>query len=102
MSMQTAPPLDLAGRISTSSCVAAGRAESDSALPAEMRYLANLAATGLPERLRRGCTVISLSFSRSQPEPVVRWMVCSSQQYEDATPGMSGDAATAHVRCAVS
>src|SRR5439155_26747113 len=83
---QTAQPLIWLARISTSCCVAAGRAESDSALPAELRYLANLATTGLPKRLRRGSMAVSLSFSRSQPEPVIRWMVCSSRPYDDATP----------------
>ena len=47
MSVQTAQPLIWLARISTKCRVAAGRAESDTALPAEIMYLANFAATGL-------------------------------------------------------
>jgi len=39
--------VDLPGADLTKCRVAAGRAESDTALPAEIMYLANFAATGL-------------------------------------------------------
>ncbi len=47
MSVQTAQPLIWLDRISTKCRVAAGSAESDTTLPADMRYLANFAAAGL-------------------------------------------------------
>ena len=48
MSRQTAQPLIWLARISTSCCVAAGSVESDTTLPAEMRYFTNFIATALP------------------------------------------------------
>ena len=48
MSVQKAQPLIWLARIFTSSCVAAGRLESVTALPAELRYLMNFAAMVLP------------------------------------------------------
>ncbi len=45
MSVQRAQPLIWLARIFTSSCVAGGSAEPDTTAPAELMYLANLAAT---------------------------------------------------------
>jgi len=47
MSVQAAQPLIWLARIFTSSCVAAGRVESDTTAPAELMYFANFAATVL-------------------------------------------------------
>ena len=47
MSVQSAQPLIWLARSSTRCCVAVGSPESATALPAELRYFTNLAATAL-------------------------------------------------------
>ena len=57
MSVQKPQPLIWLARIFTSSCVATGSVESETALPAEMTCFRSLAATGLSKRFKRASMV---------------------------------------------
>src|SRR5208282_2082486 len=70
--------------------------------PRRVDVLDELQRQGAAEVIETGFHRHLLAVLAGQPELVVRWLVCSSQQYDDATPRNVRRRASLTIRCAVS